>query len=283
MFPKKVSLISLVNPHEASVFARLWEDVINTNCHSHSVWQEPFMQALTGEKAEKQGFALAAVWSINMVVGSYCFPRYVAALAARAEHDALRHGLLENAWDESGGHGHTNRSHFWLAVKLVRLLGILDNEIERIQPLKEAQAYTDEHFRQCTSGDFGFALGMICLIEEFTTKEFTAVFKAFLRSCRAEMGIEPNEFILKGGAEYFTANISDDERHRQEMPRLVATWLHGNGIDLNNMSEVWDALEPVRAGIKYSADLRQEFFRGIYNFVASDKNMRDLVVSPVFH
>jgi pyrroloquinoline quinone (PQQ) biosynthesis protein C len=51
-------------------------------------------------------FQLASAWAVNMVVGSYCFPCYVAALAARAEDDAVRHGLLENAWDESGGYAH---------------------------------------------------------------------------------------------------------------------------------------------------------------------------------
>lgn len=281
MFPKKVSLISTVDLHEASVFSRLWEEAVNTNCHSHPVWQEPFVQNLNLDRDEKQRFALASVWAINMVVGSYCFPRYVAALASRAEHDAVRHGLFENAWDESGGHPHTSRSHFWLAVKLARLLGLSEAEIEQISPLKEAQAYTDEHYNQCVSGDFGFALGMICLIEEFTTREFTLIFKAFLHSCESAIGIEPNDFILKGGAEYFTANISDDERHRQEMPRLVATWLLTNGVDLNNLSEVWEGLEPVRAGIKYSADLRQEFFRGIYNFVDNGSTVRDLISSSL--
>jgi pyrroloquinoline quinone (PQQ) biosynthesis protein C len=212
-----------------------------------------------------------------MVVGSYCFPRYVAALAARAEQDAVRHGLLENAWDESGSYNHTSRSHFWLAVRLARLLGLSDIEIERIRPLPEAKAYTDGHYRQCAAGDFGFALGMICLIEEFTTPEFTMIFKAFLRSCKSGIGLDPASFILNGGAEYFTANIADDERHRQEMPRLVATWLFANGINLDNPSEVTKGLEPVRAGARHSANLRQEFFDDIYHFVNAGGMYRDLV------
>ncbi|MFI5397950.1 MAG: iron-containing redox enzyme family protein [Candidatus Binatia bacterium] len=222
-------------------------------------------------------FQLASAWAVNMVAGSYCFPRYVAALAARAEHDAVRHALLENAWDESGGYAHASRSHFWLAVRLARLLALSDEEIKCIRPLPEAAAYMNEHHQHCASGDFGFALGMICLIEEFTTPEFTLIFKAFLRSCKEGMGMEPDEFVLKGGAEYFTANIADDERHREEMPRLVATWLHSNGVNLGDPDHVERGLEPVRAGVRRSADLRAAFFDGIYHFVQAGGTFRDLV------
>lgn len=251
---------------------------MRSDCHRHPVWDGRFAQSLIGNECPvTEMFFLASVWSVNMVAGSYCFPRYVAALAARAEQDAVRHGLLENAWDESGGHNHTCRSHFWLAVRLARLLGLSDSEIERIKPLPEAQRYTDEHYRQCAQGEFGFAFGMICLIEEFTTPEFTMIFKAFLRSCQAGMEMSPSDFILKGGAEYFTANIADDERHREDMPRLVATWLHANGVDLESPSAIADALKQVREGVRHSADLRAEFFEGIVRFVEEGGTFRDLV------
>ena len=254
---------------------------MSVDCHQHPLWSDPFVYALTSNtNADEFRYALASVWSANMVVGSYCFPRYVAALAARADEDAIRYGLLENAWDESGSYGHKSRSHFWLAVRLVRLLGLSDQEIEAIQPLQAAQEYTDEHYKQCSQGDFGFGLGMICLIEEFTTPEFTSIFKAFLSSCELGLGISKEDFVLKGGAEYFTANISDDERHRQEMPSLVATWLRSNEVDLNSATDVAQALKPVREGARYSAELRQRFFSGIYRFVEDGGRLRDLVGSP---
>ena len=251
---------------------------MKVDCHDHPVWRDTFVRSLENPDTNpKDRFMLAATWSVNMVAGSYCFPRYVAALAARAREDGVRHGLLENAWDESGSYGHMCRSHFWLAVKLARLLGLRDREIEMLKPLPEAHTYTDVHFKQCASGDFGFAFGMICLIEEFTTPEFTLIFKSFLRSCREGMGIEPDDFILKGGAEYFTANIADDERHREEMPRLVAAWLNAQGVDLNNSAELQAGLRPVREGVRYSADLRQKFFGGIYRFVHKGGAFGDLV------
>jgi pyrroloquinoline quinone (PQQ) biosynthesis protein C len=278
MFPAKLNFKRIVQLEASSPFMRAWSEAMAADCHGHPLWSGPFATVLTGgEPSATRAFKLASVWSVNMVIGSYCFPRYVAALASRADADAVRHGLLENAWDESGSHQHTSRSHFWLAVRLARLLGLSDAEIERVRPLPEAQKYTDEHYRQCAAGDFGFALGMISLIEEFTTPEFTMIFRAFLLSCKAGLGLEPSEFILNGGAEYFTANIADDERHREDMPRLVGTWLHSNGVNLNRPTEVERSLEAIRAGARYSADLRQEFFDGIYHFVSNGGTFRDLV------
>jgi pyrroloquinoline quinone (PQQ) biosynthesis protein C len=278
-WPSRVSLVTAEEHGGCSEsFRTEWAGLMQNCCHGHPVWKDNFVASLTSSgSTDRLRFHLASVWATNMVVGSYCFPRYVAALAARAEQDAVRHGLLENAWDESGSYNHTSRSHFWLAVRLARLLGLSDIEIERIRPLPEAKAYTDEHYRQCAAGDFGFALGMICLIEEFTTPEFTMIFKAFLRSCKSGIGIDPESFILNGGAEYFTDNIADDKHHREEMPRLVATWLFANGVNLDNPSEVTKGLEPVRAGARHSTKLRQEFFDGIYRFVNAGGTCRDLV------
>jgi pyrroloquinoline quinone (PQQ) biosynthesis protein C len=278
MFPGRLNLSTTPDVGPQSPFHRAWFATMREDCRAHPVWSNPFVKALAREPLDRaEAFALASVWSINMVVGSYCFPRYVAALAGRAEQDCVRHGLLENAWDESGGHHHTSRSHFWLAVRLARLLSLSDRQIERVCPLPEAQAYTDEHYRQCSAGDFGFALGMICLIEEFTTPEFSLIFKAFLQSCSEGAGISPADFVLNGGAEYFTANIADDERHREEMPRIVAAWLAASGVDLNDAASVERGLGPVRAGARYSADLRRAFFDGIYRFVRGGRTYWDLV------
>ena len=89
--------------------------------------------------------------------------------------------------------------------------------------------------------------------------------------------MDPREFTLKGGAEYFTANISADERHREEMPRLVAAWLFAKGLDLGNRNEIEKGLESVRAGAKHSSDLRQRFFDGIHRFVEDGGTYRDLI------
>jgi pyrroloquinoline quinone (PQQ) biosynthesis protein C len=278
--PKWPPTTSLMTPADRALptrFLSAWDGVMAETCHAHKVWQGRFVQALSDTNGSvAQAFALSAVWATNMVVGSYCFPRYVAALAARAEQDAVRHGLLENAWDESGGYAHSGRSHFWLAVRLARLLGLTDAEIEKIRPIPEAVSYTDEHYFRCVTGDFGFALGMISLIEEFTTPEFTLILEAFLRSCATGIGIDQSRFILMGGAEYFTANISDDERHRQEMPRLVAGWLLSRGVDLCDLAQVSRGLQAVRAGAARSSDLRDQFFDGIYRFVKGGGCFRDL-------
>ena len=280
MFPQKISLMPTLKLSKNSNFFQFWEKIMTEDCHHHPVWQSKFVKTLNDHKASPhERFRLASVWSINMVSGSFCFPRYVAALAARAELDAVRYGLIENAWDEAGSYGHTSRSHFWLAVRLAQLLGFSQNEIENIKPLPESELYTDEHYKECAKGNFGFALGMICLIEEFTTPEFTMIFKAFLTSCEVGLDMTQDEFVLKGGAAYFTANIADDERHREEMPQIVATWLKAGGVDIDDPDALTENLRTVREGIRYSANLRLKFFDGIYQFAKDGGDFRDLIGS----
>lgn len=267
MFPENVSLMSI--PAIPSEFRDAWQAMMQDNCHNHPVWQTDFVLALRGEKglSDKKRFSLAKEWSRNMVVGSFCFPRYVAALAARAPLDAVRHGLLENAWDESGSKGHKERSHFWLAVRLAELLGFSAQDVQSIQSIPEAQTYTDTHYKQCSVGQFGFALGMISLIEEFTTPEFTLIKDILLATCNAGLGMTATDFAVKGGTYYFDANIADDERHKEEMPQLVATWLLFQGVDLSNVKELASGLAVVAQGVRYSADLRLQFFEGIFRRV----------------
>jgi hypothetical protein len=261
MFPNSIDLTTPIDVEVTPEFKSEWQFAMNQVCHKHGVWNSIFADRLKSDKTDELfRFNLAATWSVNMLSGSYCFPRYVCALAARAEYDVTRYGLIENAWDEAGSYGHTARSHFWLAVELSRLLGLSNSDIGRVRALPESQHYTDEHYRKCAEGDFDFALGMICLIEEFTTPEFTMIFKAFLRSCERGM-----------------ANIADDERHREEMPRIVAALLKLRGIDLNDSQQISQGLGSVRAGAAYSSDLREKFFQGIYGFVESGNTYRDLI------
>ena len=277
MFPKTIQLSLSSSEEDLRKFLPVWEGIVTVECHEHDVWLGDFVTSLNSQKIDPvQKFQLAAVWCTNMVSGSYCFPRYVAALASRAEHDYVRHGLLENAWDESGGYHHSSRSHFWLAVSLVKMLGLTQKQIESVVPLLEAQEYTRSHFEACNSGPFSKGLGMVCLIEEFTTPEFNNVFRALLDTCETGWGITPEKFMLGGGAEYFTANISDDERHRQEMPRLVLAYLKGSGIDLKDEDELIEALEGVRTGMKESISLRQRFYDGIFKYVENGGTFFDL-------
>jgi pyrroloquinoline quinone (PQQ) biosynthesis protein C len=278
VFPPSIDLAIGGFLSTSPAFKAAWQDMMNEVCHGHSVWQSPFSGVLRDRATDPRlRFNLAATWSVNMLSGSYCFPRYVCALAARAEQDVTRYGLIENAWDEAGSYGHTARSHFWLAVELSRLLGLSDAEITRVRALPESQQYTDEHYRQCAEGEFEFALGMICLIEEFTTPEFTMIFKTFLHSCEVGLGMSPDDFILKGGAEYFTANIADDERHREEMPQIVAAGLRLRGVNLDDATAIRASLKAVRDGAYYSSSLRQTFFQGIFDFVRAGHTYRDLI------
>lgn len=278
MFLERIDLTTDVNDDQLEQFHVMWREILHAECHRHEIWGSPFVTTLASEQTPSHvKYELAAVWSINMVHGSYCFPRYVAALASRAEQDVVRHGLLENAWDESGGPHHRSRSHFWLAVELAQLIGLSDDEIAAIEPIEEASAYTRDHFEECASGDFAVALGMISLIEEFTTREFSLIFSAFLDSCSEGAGMAAQDFVLRGGAEYFTANISDDERHREEMPRLVCAYLGAAGVDCTRSDDLAPAMERIRSGFRRSIDLRARFFAGIHRFVEEGGTHRELI------
>ena len=277
IFPKIIDLRENLEPITPA-FRKVWSDMMEEECHQHSVWKTEFARKLNSpETNEKERFELAATWSTNMIRGSFCFPAYVSALAARAPADVIRHGLLDNAWDESGGEKHTERSHYWLAVRLGKLLGFSEKEIKDVDAVPEAQAYTNEHLRQCKEGDFGFALGMLSLIEEFTTPEFTMIRDAFLRSSETGLGMPVSEFVNNEGEYYFNANIQDDERHREEMPKIAAAYISAMGADLENERSIVKYMKEIRQGVLYSADLRKKFFEGISRYVASGRTYKDLV------
>src|SRR5690348_3704263 len=102
-FPERISISKPQEAEHLSAFLKFWNSAMNRICHSHPIWRSDFVTALRDERLDSDlRFQLAAIWSVNMIRGSYSFPRYVAALAARADDDEVRHGLLENAWDESG-------------------------------------------------------------------------------------------------------------------------------------------------------------------------------------
>src|SRR6266545_179450 len=85
MFPPFIDLTPLVEPPD--LFWTAWSNLVDEECHRHAIWSSVFASALLPSADLTMSFQLAAVWALNMVAGSYCFPRYAAALAARAESD----------------------------------------------------------------------------------------------------------------------------------------------------------------------------------------------------
>lgn len=249
-------------------FEEIWREGFNSICHQSSIWQNSFFSVLSDEDSQAEiRSQLASIWSLNMLLGSYSFPRYVSALAARSEVDVVRHGLLENAWDEAGAHNRIGRSHFWLAVRLAECIGFDPSAVDRLPALPSSQSYITEHLQAASSGTFENALGMICLIEEFTTPEFSRIAAGLISAVNELNPDTMSEFILSGGGEYFTANIADDERHREEMPKIVAAHLSSLNIDLNNIQSLRTGLKPIFDGARKSIQLRQEFLDEIYSAV----------------
>jgi len=272
-------LRSKPRPNQVATVREGWASYAAALRKSHYLWQCKFMSTLEDHSASPQfRLRLLSVWATNMVHVSFNFPRYAATLAARAEEDAVRHGLLENAWDESGGTNHTTRSHVWHAVRLARFVGIADAEIERIEPLSTARRYTAEHLRLAREEpDILFPLGMICLIEAWAVPLFRFLEKAY-ETALVDAEVPLQEFEQHGRV-YFVQNIRDDGRHSVDMPDVLAALLDSRGIPLDDRQRVDQALEPARLGGVYSADLRAQFYDEIFEFVKSGRSERELISS----
>jgi len=211
-----------------------------------------------------------------MVHISFNFPRYAAILAARTEEDAVRHGLLKNAWDESGGEEHTARSHVWVAARLARFVGVTDEEIERLKPLSSAQKYTEEHLRSAREAeDILFPLGMICLIEAWAVPLFQFLESAWERAL-INAKISPEQFEQHGRI-YFAQNMKDDGRHSVDMADVLVAVLDSRGVPLDDRELIDQALEPAKRGGEYSAHLRAQFYDEVFGFVKTGHTERELI------
>jgi len=85
-FPRKIALrTSLEQSADNPIFTEQWNYLMDLECHHHPIWESPFIRLLSCRNNPRFVYNLASVWAINMVHGSYCFPRYVAAIAARAD------------------------------------------------------------------------------------------------------------------------------------------------------------------------------------------------------
>ncbi|GEM_PF-2713411 len=267
-----------------AAFAEVWRKMMQKECHEHGVWSSSFFRILNDEKGDVCArFELATVWAANMLHGSAMFPNYVLSLASRISPemnlamDTIRHGLVENAWDELGSLGHTKRSHFWLVVRLNQLLGLTEAELQQVKPLDGTLQYVSTHYNECRHGDMRRAMGLLCVIEESTAHEFVMIRDAMVATVEAATGMKQQEFIDREGAEYFNANIEDDERHKLAMPSLVASWLACDGVDMEDAAKIENGLLPFRSGIRWGIALRETFFNAIYHFVQSGGTFRSLV------
>jgi len=246
-------------------FKNVWDRIVENECHSNAIWESNFMKIVTSShSSSKQAYELVRLWAINNLIASWSFPRYSLLLAAKAPSDFIRHLLIANAWDESGGSQFPRLSHFRMAVDLCKLFGFNKDEIENPKPLKTIKEHVNGHFESCLNDSFEFGLGMLCLIEEMTTPEFIRILNSLTKSWEIGSGKALTDFIL-GGSAYFTENIEADERHRLEMAEIVAASLKIKGINLEDEIEVTKALEPVRNGMKKSIGLRHNFLEGVFS------------------
>ncbi len=229
---------------------------------SHPLWQDPFMITLGNINVDPSlSYNLVKEWAKQMFHGSLAFPRYVGNLIGRVSNHCAGRKLSVNAAVERGYPGE-NRSHFLLAVDLLRSMGLKDEEIVAIPELKFSADYISGHLNYTRNEALAKGIGCLGLgIEALTTHEFTVLGNAYIRTAPSVGGLDHAKTYQNQG--YFTENIMADAEHQVEFAEIAfLTWKSGEippNLDL--------AFEQIAEGAKYSLDLRQKFFAGIYNSV----------------
>ncbi len=235
-------------------FSQEWAQ-ISSAVTEHPLWTDPFADTLKNyEQNPTQAYALVLNWTKQMYHGSLAFPRYVGNLVGRAENHSAGRMLAINAAVERG-YPDEHRSHFLLAVDLLRAMGLSDDEIVNIPKSLYSTQYIENHLDYTRSKSLAKAVGCLGIgIEALTTHEFTMLGNAYLRTAHGSV-----EKIYQSQG-YFTENILADAQHTCEFER-IAYLLWKSGETPEDLKEL---IGELREGALFSLDQRRLFFTGIY-------------------
>ncbi|MBI4020265.1 MAG: iron-containing redox enzyme family protein [Candidatus Aenigmarchaeota archaeon] len=226
----------------------------------HPLWNDPFMECLAEpEEDPSLTWSLVENWARQMYHGSLAFPRYVGNLIARVNNHAAGRLLAINAAVERG-YPDESRSHFLLAVDLLRTMGLTDQEIVSIPKHPSSSKYIVDHLFYTMHTDLANAIGCLGIgIEALTTKEFSYLGNAFVKTASNVKGLPWEEVYKSQG--YFTENIMADKQHTTEFEEIAyLAWKSGELPD--TMQRFIDKIEE---GARYSLNSRQKFFQGVYD------------------
>lgn len=246
-------------------FDARWKKIA-TMVQEHPLWQDPFAKTLKDPEVDPQrSYALVEQWTRQMYHGSLAFPRYVGNLIGRVENHAAGRLLAINSAVERG-YPDENRSHFLLAVDLLKVMGLSEEEIVVISKANYSSQYIDRHLRYTRDGSLARGIGCLGLgIEALTTDEFTMIGNAFLRTATMVKSTPMEKAYQSQG--YFTENIMADIKHTSEFEQIAfLTWRSGE-----IPRDIDQAMKEIREGALFSLDSRREFFRGIYTEVTDTK------------
>jgi pyrroloquinoline quinone (PQQ) biosynthesis protein C len=157
------------------------------------------------------------------------------------------------------GYPDENMSHYLLAVDMLRAIGLTDTQIVSIQMLPDSQSYIEGHLNY--TRDQALARGIGCLgigIEELTKMEFNRLGNAFIKSSQLTGVLTPEDAYREQG--YFVANIMADEQHSTEFAE-IGFLAHKAGEIPRDLTTCF---AQIHEGARYSLDLRQKFFDGVY-------------------
>ena len=234
---------------------------------THELWKDPFMRSLENpEKDPELAWLLVTNWAKQMYHGSLAFPRYVGNLVARVNNHAAGRKLSINAAVERG-YPEETRSHFLLAVDLLRSIGMTDEEIVAIPKHPLSSAYIEGHLAYTRDAPLAKAIGCLGIgIEALTTEEFSFLGNAYVKTASRVGGIPWHKAYKNQG--YFTENIMADAQHTTEFEEIAyLTWKSGElpyELDM--------CMKEISEGAKYSLDLRQKFFTALHDLAKNRRN-----------
>lgn len=253
-----------------------WERATKDCVDSNPLWDDPFAQTLKmPDKDPHLTWKLLKTWTEQMWHGSMAFPNYVGYLLGRVKPHIAGRSLAINAAVERG-YPDESRSHYMLAVDLLRTMGLAEDEIAAIPILPESRDYIYGHLAASRDGDLIEAVGLLGLgIEALTTKEFSLLCGAY-SAVAEKMGPVRNPIQATKSLGYFYENVSADIQHASEFMEIA--WALYNtppeqrayrlGQQSGEPSEQREPLDEyfmkLRTGANRSLTLRRNFFNGVY-------------------
>ncbi len=115
---------------------------------------------------------------------------YAAAVLSRTPIEGIQAAIASVLWDEYG-EGNLKKVHPEQFRRLLRALGLTENQWDHVEELSELKIYQDVHYRLCTEYPFWAGLGVVGMAMELPIpKLYDHLIEGFLKSGVREKDLE---------------------------------------------------------------------------------------------
>ncbi len=213
---------------------------LNRMVQEHPFWDNSLFRACKQGELSRQEFAY--IFS-QYYLYSKNFTRYLAAVMANCENDALRNRLAKNLWEESGDGCDRTHAEIFRAF-LTQTLGI--EALETIQYSGFTRYFAQEYQQNCLYSDVVWGSAWLALGTEAIVPRMYEIFVEGLRRA----GIPDSEL------EFFHIHIGCDDEHAATLAEMMCFYSDRPG---------W--FETCQRSIDQALSLRSHFFEHLYEGV----------------